>query len=304
MLAVRCGRRITVDGDAGDFAGCEMRGGFDLCQSATRVIAIGSAYPGSKKGMTDGTILIGGDVGSEAGASMRRDAGGGGIMRRWVGFNMIAGGILVFGFMRAFDRGGACGEARSDSLERHNPAVANLRAAGLFPPPFSPASLSRATRLGFPGDQELLTTGPIARPRRSGRTRKRRNLDENQLTQRTTDSEKKKKVKGKRTSTTDDGQECHTEYFKIAGGTGSSTPANGIDGQVRDIWISGGKIVAAPDRSRSVRPARVHRRPRPGRHARRCRHALSYRRFQGQHRAEIVPRAESTAAVRSHGQHA
>ena len=39
-----------------------------------------------------------------------------------------------------------------------------------------------------------------------------------------------------------------TEYFKIAGGT-VYDPANGIDGQVRDIWIAGGKIVAPPDRS-------------------------------------------------------
>ena len=36
-----------------------------------------------------------------------------------------------------------------------------------------------------------------------------------------------------------------TEYLKIAGGT-VYDPANGIDGQVRDIWVSGGKIVEAP----------------------------------------------------------
>ena len=43
--------------------------------------------------------------------------------------------------------------------------------------------------------------------------------------------------------------------FKIAGGT-VYDPANGIDGQVRDLWIAGGRIVAAPA-DPSVRPART-----------------------------------------------
>jgi formylmethanofuran dehydrogenase subunit A len=46
-----------------------------------------------------------------------------------------------------------------------------------------------------------------------------------------------------------------TEYFKIAGGT-VYDPANGIDGLVRDIWISGGKIVAPPS-DPEIRPTRV-----------------------------------------------
>ena len=36
-----------------------------------------------------------------------------------------------------------------------------------------------------------------------------------------------------------------SDYTKISGGT-LYDPANGIDGQVRDIWIQGQKIVAAP----------------------------------------------------------
>ena len=35
-------------------------------------------------------------------------------------------------------------------------------------------------------------------------------------------------------------------YFKISGGL-VYDPANGIDGQVRDLWISEGKIVEPPD---------------------------------------------------------
>src|SRR5262245_3387997 len=40
--------------------------------------------------------------------------------------------------------------------------------------------------------------------------------------------------------------------FKIAGGT-VYDPANGVDGEVRDIWIDGGRIVAAPT-DLNVRP--------------------------------------------------
>ena len=66
---------------------------------------IGSAYRGSKRGMTDGTILIGGDVGSEIGAAMRRGTlAVGGSCGDAAGFSMIAGTILVFGELRHPDR--------------------------------------------------------------------------------------------------------------------------------------------------------------------------------------------------------
>lgn len=45
------------------------------------------------------------------------------------------------------------------------------------------------------------------------------------------------------------------EYFKIAGGT-VYDPANGIDGQVRDIWISGRRIVDPPT-DPELKPART-----------------------------------------------
>ena len=46
-----------------------------------------------------------------------------------------------------------------------------------------------------------------------------------------------------------------TEYLKIAGGT-VYDPANGIDGEVRDIWIAGGQGRRAARRSRDpTRPA-------------------------------------------------
>lgn len=45
------------------------------------------------------------------------------------------------------------------------------------------------------------------------------------------------------------------ELFKIAGGY-VYDPRNGVDGQVQDIWISGGKVVARPE-DPEVRPTRV-----------------------------------------------
>jgi formylmethanofuran dehydrogenase subunit A len=46
-----------------------------------------------------------------------------------------------------------------------------------------------------------------------------------------------------------------TEYVKIAAGA-VYDPANGVDGEVRDIWMAGGKIVAPPPDT-EVRPGRV-----------------------------------------------
>lgn len=46
-----------------------------------------------------------------------------------------------------------------------------------------------------------------------------------------------------------------TEYIKISGGT-LHDPANGIDGQVRDLWIADGKIVEAPTDA-TVKPIRT-----------------------------------------------
>jgi formylmethanofuran dehydrogenase subunit A len=46
-----------------------------------------------------------------------------------------------------------------------------------------------------------------------------------------------------------------SDFLKITGGT-VYDPANGVDGEVRDLWIAGGKIVAAPS-DPAVRPTRV-----------------------------------------------
>ncbi len=75
------GGRIKVDGNAGDLVGCEMHGGL------IRVVGnaghlVGAAYRGSKKGMTDGTILDRRRRGQrDRRLDAARHAGRGGLMR-------------------------------------------------------------------------------------------------------------------------------------------------------------------------------------------------------------------------------
>jgi formylmethanofuran dehydrogenase subunit C len=152
------GGRIKVDGNAGDFAGCEMLGGL-IHVAGSAGHQIGAAYPGSKKGMTDGTILVGGNVGSEVGASMRRGTlVVGGSSGDAVGFNMIAGSILVFGSCGA--RPGAGMRRGTIGLFGSTPAklLPTFRAAGRFRPLFLRLLFRELAHLGFRVDQELLAS--------------------------------------------------------------------------------------------------------------------------------------------------
>jgi formylmethanofuran dehydrogenase subunit C len=152
------GGRITVDGNAGDRVGCEMHGGLiHVAGSAGHLI--GAAYPGSKKGMTDGTILIGGDVGSEIGALMRRGTlVVGGSCADAVGFNMIAGSILVFGSCGA--RPGAGMRRGTIGLFGMAPPklLPTFRTAGRFRPLFLRLLFRELAHLGFQVGQGLLAT--------------------------------------------------------------------------------------------------------------------------------------------------
>jgi formylmethanofuran dehydrogenase subunit C len=91
------GGEIHVQGDAGDWVGGEMHGGLIHVRGKAGHL-VGAAYRGSTKGMTRGTILIGGDCGNEIGNSMRRGLIAiGGNIGDLAGFNMLAGSIFVFG---------------------------------------------------------------------------------------------------------------------------------------------------------------------------------------------------------------
>ncbi len=90
------GGQIKVEGSAGDWVGGEMHGGM-IHVSGSAGHLIGAAYRGSRRGMTDGSILIGGDVGDEIGAAMRRGTiAVAGCCGDAAGFSMIAGTILIF----------------------------------------------------------------------------------------------------------------------------------------------------------------------------------------------------------------
>jgi formylmethanofuran dehydrogenase subunit C len=143
------GGRIIVEGNAGDWVGGELHGGLiHVAGSAGHLI--GAAYRGSKRGMTDGTILIGGDVGSEVGAAMRRGTLAiGGSCGDAAGFGMIAGSILVFG---------GCGARLGAGMRRgtiallgpDRPALLHtFRKAGCFRPLFLRLLLRELAGLGF-----------------------------------------------------------------------------------------------------------------------------------------------------------
>lgn len=91
------GGQIHVAGSAGDWVGGEMHGGLIHVRGRAGHL-VGAAYRGSARGMSQGTILIDGDVGNELGHTMRRGLiAVGGNAGDLVGFNMLAGSLLVFG---------------------------------------------------------------------------------------------------------------------------------------------------------------------------------------------------------------
>jgi formylmethanofuran dehydrogenase subunit C len=112
---------------------------------------IGSAYPGSRRGMTEGTILVHGRAGDYVGASMRRGlVAVRGCCGNAVGFGMIAGTILILG---------ACGEIVGAEMRRGTIGVfgqdptrllPTFRRAGRFRPLFLRLVARELERLGFP----------------------------------------------------------------------------------------------------------------------------------------------------------
>ncbi|RUL84315.1 formylmethanofuran dehydrogenase subunit C [Tautonia sociabilis] len=91
------GGTIELTGAASSWAGAEMRGGLIRIRGAAGD-ALGAAYPGSRRGMRDGEILVEGPVGRDAGLAMRRGLiAVSGPASDGLGRGMIAGSILAFG---------------------------------------------------------------------------------------------------------------------------------------------------------------------------------------------------------------
>jgi formylmethanofuran dehydrogenase subunit C len=119
---------------------------------------IGAAYRGSAKGMTKGTILIGGDAGNEIGHSMRRGLIAiGGNIGDLAGINMLAGNIFLFG-----DSGIRHGAAMKRGTiaflgKSAPPLLPTFRRACRYRPEILPLMFRHLRRLDFAVNEDLLT---------------------------------------------------------------------------------------------------------------------------------------------------
>jgi formylmethanofuran dehydrogenase subunit C len=144
------GGEILVNGNAGDWVGAEMRGGrIHIHGNAGDLL--GAVYRGGRRGMTGGEILVDGDAGSELGHTMRRGLiAVGGRAGDAVGFNLIAGTILLFGAVgirpgAGMKRGtiGLLGNAHPPKL------LPTFKFAGVSRPVFLRFYLLRLREMGF-----------------------------------------------------------------------------------------------------------------------------------------------------------
>lgn len=150
------GGEIHIEGDAGDWAGAEMHGGLIHVRGRAGHL-VGAAYRGSPRGMTRGTILIGGDAGDEVGHSMRRGLiAVGGSIGDYPAVNMIAGSVFVFG---------SCGVRPAAGMHRGtlalfgpNPPVLlpTFKLAGRCQPQFLQVYLRALRQRGFAVAKRLL----------------------------------------------------------------------------------------------------------------------------------------------------
>jgi formylmethanofuran dehydrogenase subunit C len=91
------GGTIEVSGSASDWVGGEMSGGF-IRIAGNAGGQIGAAYRGSRGGMTNGTIIVGGSAGLEIGMRMKRGLIViGGLVRDFTGLEMKGGTIVLRG---------------------------------------------------------------------------------------------------------------------------------------------------------------------------------------------------------------
>ena len=89
------GGAIEVSGNASDWVGGEMSGGF-IRIAGNAGGQIGAAYRGSRGGMTNGTIIVGGTAGLEIGMRMKRGLIViGGLVRDFAGLEMKGGTIVL-----------------------------------------------------------------------------------------------------------------------------------------------------------------------------------------------------------------
>jgi formylmethanofuran dehydrogenase subunit C len=151
------GGEIHVLGDASDWVGGEMHGGLIHVRGRAGHL-IGAAYRGSAKGMTKGTILIGGDAGNEIGHSMRRGLIAiGGSIGDLAGINMLAGTIYIFGESGIRHGAGMKRGTLAFLGPSGPPLLPTFRHACRYRPEILPLVYRHLRRLDFPVPDELLT---------------------------------------------------------------------------------------------------------------------------------------------------
>jgi formylmethanofuran dehydrogenase subunit C len=148
------GGEIVVQGNTGDWAGAHMQGG-RIWIKGNAGHHVGAAYPGEKRGVDRGVIILEGNAGRELGARARRalivamgDVG------EFAGANMIAGSIFVFG--RLGERAGA-GNKRGSIVAFGESAeiLPTYRYECRFQPVFLRLYLRRMRHWGLPVDMDL-----------------------------------------------------------------------------------------------------------------------------------------------------
>lgn len=138
FAAEMSGGVAELEGDCLDWAGAEMSGGVLRIRGCAGD-GLGAAYPGSRRGMREGLILVDGDVGDDAGLLMRRgliavrDRVGDGLGR-----SMIAGTIF------------ACGEVGAAPGVGMKRGTIVLLGAGPDASALVPPTFVRAGGFGFP----------------------------------------------------------------------------------------------------------------------------------------------------------
>jgi formylmethanofuran dehydrogenase subunit C len=148
------GGEITVQGNAGDWAGAHMQGG-RIWIHGNAGHHLGAAYPGEKRGLNRGVIIVNGNAGSEIGAVMRR----GlivvmGNVGEYAGARMIAGSVFVFGHLAkragaGMKRGSIIAFGTSESL------LPTYRFESVCRPVFLGFFLNRLQKWGVPVTPEM-----------------------------------------------------------------------------------------------------------------------------------------------------
>lgn len=149
------GGDITVEGNAADWVAAHMQGGRIWIQGNAGNY-LGAAYPGEKRGVNKGLIVVEGNTGRAVGAKMSRGmivvAGDTG---EFVGANMVAGSILILGHLGA--RAGA-GNKRGSiiALGEAEEVIPTYRYECRFQPVFLRAFLKNVRDWGLQIPPELI----------------------------------------------------------------------------------------------------------------------------------------------------